>query len=141
MLMELWKPAMNKTHISLHVNDLGKAVDFYRKLFRAEPAKRKPGYANFDLDNPPLKLALNESTSDNRLSHLGVQVSDSQAVEDAAARFTESGLSTRLERDTDCCYALQDKAWVADPDGNAWEIFTVKNDSSAPASAGCNCGA
>lgn len=132
---------MNKTHISLHVNDLDKAVAFYRKLFRAEPAKHKPGYANFDLDNPPLKLALNETASKNRLSHLGVQVGDSQAVEEAAARITENGLSPRLERDTDCCHALQDKAWVTDPDGNAWEIFTVKSDSPAPASADCECGA
>jgi len=118
---------MHKTHISLNVKSLDAAVDFYRRFFDAEPAKQRPGYANFDLDDPPLKLALNESPTVG-LSHLGVQVNDKGTVLTAIKRFEEDSMQTLTEMDTDCCHALQDKVWVSDPDGHAWEVFVVKSD-------------
>lgn len=119
---------MNKTHISLDVMDLDAAVAFYSTLFKAEPAKLRPGYANFDLDNPPLKLALNEAT-ESSVSHLGVQVADREEVFAEFERLKAAGLGTFTETDTDCCHAIQDKVWVADPDGHRWEVFVVKADA------------
>jgi len=134
---------MNKTHISLDVKDLDAAVAFYRSFLQAEPAKLRPGYANFDLDNPPLKLALNQSQQSS-VSHLGVQVADRDKVFEEIERLKAAGLGTFTETDTDCCHAIQDKVWVADPDGNRWEVFVVKGDVQAqptPMTAGCACGA
>jgi catechol 2,3-dioxygenase-like lactoylglutathione lyase family enzyme len=117
----------NTFHLSLDVPDLGVAVSFYRELLGAEPAKEKPGYAKFELTDPPLALALQQS-SRAALSHLGIRVETTSEVESAAARLRDSGLVTLEERETACCYALQDKVWVADPAGNRWEVYTVIED-------------
>lgn len=133
---------MNKTHISLDVKNLDAAVAFYRSFLQAEPAKLRPGYANFDLENPPLKLALNEA-GQSGVSHLGVQVADRDQVFAEIERLQHAGLATVTETDTDCCHAIQDKVWVADPDGNRWEVFVVKGDTvehaTAPAACSCDC--
>ncbi|MEM9152202.1 MAG: ArsI/CadI family heavy metal resistance metalloenzyme [Cyanobacteria bacterium P01_F01_bin.3] len=124
-----------KTHIALKVADLERSVAFYRALFEAQPAKHKPGYAKFDIENPALNLTLNVSSGPSQsenLSHLGIQVDSTEAVLGAIARLKSSGLSPTEEFNTDCCYALQDKAWVSDPDGNRWEIFVVHVADTAP---------
>jgi len=117
---------MNTFHLSLDVPDLDAAVDFYRELFGAEPAKRKPGYAKFELADPPVALALQEGP--RALSHLGIRVGTTEEVESASARLEASWLATFDERDTVCCYARQDKVWVTDPAGNAWEVYTLLED-------------
>jgi len=117
---------MSTFHLSLDVPDLDAAVDFYRELFGAEPAKRKPGYAKFELADPPVALALQEGP--RALSHLGIRVGTTEEVESASARLEASGLATFDERDTVCCYARQDKVWVTDPAGNAWEVYTLLED-------------
>ncbi|MGF1524602.1 MAG: ArsI/CadI family heavy metal resistance metalloenzyme [Leptolyngbyaceae cyanobacterium] len=124
-----------KTHVALRVTDLDRSIAFYRAMFDAQPIKHKPDYAKFDLENPGLNLTLNVGEDIDRhgsLSHLGVQVDTSQAVRDAIARFKTAGLATFEEQDTDCCYALQDKVWVTDPDGNRWEIFVLKVADTTP---------
>ncbi|MDB9526828.1 ArsI/CadI family heavy metal resistance metalloenzyme [Oscillatoria sp. CS-180] len=124
-----------KTHVALRVTDLDRSIAFYRAMFDAQPVKHKTDYAKFDLENPGLNLTLNVSNDINHhgsLSHLGVQVDSSQAVRDAIARFETAGLATFEEQNTDCCYALQDKVWVTDPDGNRWEIFVVKLADTTP---------
>lgn len=119
---------MSKMHVSLDVKDLDSAVCFYRRFFGAEPAKLRPGYANFDLQDPPLKLALNASEK-NGLSHLGIQVDERERVMTALDRFKADGMEALAELDTNCCHALQDKVWVKDPDGHPWEVFVVKEDT------------
>lgn len=124
-----------KTHVALKVRDLEKSVEFYQVLFGIEPVKYKSDYAKFDIDNPPLNLALNLAAKievGGTLSHLGIQVSSSEEVKAAIHRFQTAGLSLFEEKDTNCCYALQDKVWITDPDGNRWEIFVVKVADSAP---------
>jgi catechol 2,3-dioxygenase-like lactoylglutathione lyase family enzyme len=119
-----------RVQLALNVSDLDAAVEFYTKLFAQEPAKRREGYANFALDEPPLKLVLIENTkSGGTLNHLGVEVGSSRDVAATTERLTEKGLRTRSEHGT-CCYALQDKVWVADPDGAPWEFYTVLADSA-----------
>jgi catechol 2,3-dioxygenase-like lactoylglutathione lyase family enzyme len=118
---------VNTFHLSLDVPDLEAAVAFYRDLFGIPPAKEKPGYAKFELADPPLALALNENGNPG-LSHLGIRVEDTATVEAASARLQEKGLATLDERDTACCYARQDKVWVTDPAGNEWEVYTVLED-------------
>jgi catechol 2,3-dioxygenase-like lactoylglutathione lyase family enzyme len=118
---------VNAFHLSLDVTDVDSAVAFYTELFGRQPAKRKPGYAKFELDNPPVALALQQAARP-ALSHLGVRVDTTAEVEAAGGRLRESGLVTLEERDTACCYARQDKVWVADPVGNRWEIYTVLAD-------------
>ena len=118
---------MNTFHLSLDVPDLGRAVAFYRELFGVAPAKERPGYAKFELADPPVAVALQQA--DRRaLSHLGIRVETSEEVESASSRLRESGLVTLDERATSCCYAVQDKVWVADPAGNRWEVYTVVED-------------
>jgi catechol 2,3-dioxygenase-like lactoylglutathione lyase family enzyme len=117
----------NTFHLSLDVPDLDSAVAFYAELFDQEPAKRKPGYAKFELANPPVALALQQADRP-ALSHLGIRVDDSAEVEGASTRLKASGLVTLDERDTSCCYARQDKVWVADPAGNRWEVYTLLED-------------
>ncbi|MEM8806333.1 MAG: ArsI/CadI family heavy metal resistance metalloenzyme [Cyanobacteria bacterium P01_G01_bin.38] len=124
-----------KTHVALRVMDLEQSIAFYRALFEVEPVKHKPGYAKFDIENPGLNLTLNVSdriAPRGSLSHLGIQVDSRAAVQAAIVRFRAAGLHPIEERDTDCCYALQDKVWVTDPDNNRWEIFVVKVADTAP---------
>lgn len=124
-----------KTHIALIATNLEKSVKFYQALFGIAPVKYKSDYAKFDIANPPLNLTLNLSEQlheGGTLSHLGIQVETSQAVAAAIERFKTSGLSLFEEHQTDCCYALQDKVWVTDPDGNRWEVFVVKVADTAP---------
>ncbi len=130
-----------KPHVSLNVRDVKKSVEFYQKLFGIEPAKVRVGYAKFDAQNPPLNLALNESSYNERgaLSHLGIQVASTEDVLQTKARWEEIGLLTRDEMQTNCCYALQDKTWVRDPDGNEWEVFVVLEDNLAESDP-CECG-
>jgi catechol 2,3-dioxygenase-like lactoylglutathione lyase family enzyme len=114
-------------HLSLDVPDLDNAVAFYQQLFGRRPAKRKPGYAKFELSDPPVALALQQAASP-ALSHLGIRVEDTGEVVEAGRRLREGGLVTLEERDAACCYARQDKVWVSDPAGNRWEVYTVLAD-------------
>lgn len=118
---------MNTFHLSLDVVDLDRAVAFYGELFGVAPAKRKPDYAKFELEDPPVALALQQA-GEPGLSHLGIRVGSTHEVEGASARLRESGLATLDERDTNCCYARQDKVWVEDPSGHRWEVYTVLED-------------
>lgn len=131
---------MLKIHVALKVADLAKSVEFYQILFGVLPIKHKPGYAKFDVDVPALNLTLNQRSvvesfspgSDGTLSHLGIQVGSVEAVNEAIARFKAANFDIQEEFNTDCCYALQDKVWVTDPDGNRWEIFVVHVADTAP---------
>jgi len=120
-----------RVQLALNVNDLNESIAFYSKLFGAEPAKVRPGYANFALAEPPLKLVLMENPGQGgTLNHLGVEVADTGTVEAEQARLAEAGLAAVEERDTTCCYARQDKFWVqGTPDGEQWEVYTVLEDS------------
>ncbi|MEU4788300.1 ArsI/CadI family heavy metal resistance metalloenzyme [Micromonospora tulbaghiae] len=122
---------MSRVQLALRVSDLEGSVAFYSKLFGVEPAKRRPGYANFAVENPPLKLVLLEGEPGRPtvMDHLGVEVSTTDEVNAATSRLTESGLITLEENDTECCYALQDKVWVRGPGDEPWEVYTVKADS------------
>ena len=137
---------MSRIQLALNVSDLDQAVDFYSKLFATGPAKRRPGYANFAVDSPPLKLVLIEdATAAGRLNHLGVEVSSTDEVTAAKARLSGEGLETATEENVACCYAVQDKVWVSDPDNAPWEIYTVLADAdvfspAADDSEGVCCG-
>ncbi len=122
---------MSRVQLALNVNDLDESVAFYSALFGTEPAKRRPGYANFAIAEPPLKLILMESPGEGgSLNHLGVEVADTGAVGAEQARLAEAGLASTDERGTTCCYARQDKFWVQGaPNGERWEIYTVLEDS------------
>ena len=130
-----------KGHVSLNVNNVENSIEFYQKLFGIEPAKVRVGYAKFDVQNPPLNLALNKASFKERgaLSHLGIQVASTEDVLATKSRWKENGLLTRDEMQTNCCYALQDKTWVRDPDGNEWEVFVVLEDNLTEANP-CECG-
>ena len=121
---------MSRVQLALRVSDLEASIAFYSKLFGAEPAKRRPGYANFAIAEPPLKLVLieGEAGQDTVMDHLGVEVESSDQVAAASSRLSESGLATIEENDTACCYALQDKVWVHGPGKEPWEVYTVKAD-------------
>ena len=121
-----------KPHISINVRNVERSVVFYTKMLGIEPAKVRTGYAKFDVQNPPLNLALNEAPNlagAGALSHLGLQVGSTDDVLAFRQRWADAGLITRDEMKTDCCYATQDKTWVKDPDGNAWEAFVVLKDN------------
>jgi catechol 2,3-dioxygenase-like lactoylglutathione lyase family enzyme len=122
---------MSRVQLALRVADLEASVAFYSKLFGAEPAKRRPGYANFAIAEPPLKLVLLEGTpgEPTRMDHLGVEVETSGEVTAAAGRLAAQGLETATEEDTACCYAVQDKVWVTGPGAEPWEVYVVKADS------------
>ena len=121
---------MSRVQLALSVDDVEAAVAFYSRLFRAEPAKRRPGYANFALDDPALKLVLIENPgAGGSLNHLGVEVATAAEVVDATRRLAAAGLATRVEDGTTCCYALQDKVWVTGPGGERWEVYTVLADA------------
>jgi catechol 2,3-dioxygenase-like lactoylglutathione lyase family enzyme len=123
-----------KTHLALNTAKFEESVAFYRAFFGKDPIKLKPGYAKFESSNPALNFTLNERAVDGNgaLNHLGIQVESTEEVEQAAKRLAEAGLATWGERDTDCCYALQDKVWVRDPNGYAWEVFVVKVGDTQP---------
>jgi catechol 2,3-dioxygenase-like lactoylglutathione lyase family enzyme len=122
---------MSRVQLAINVDDLQTSVDFYRRLFATEPAKVRPGYANFAVAEPPLKLVLIENPGKGgSLNHLGVEVEDVDAVDSIQTRLAAEGLGSVDERGTTCCYAKQDKFWVQDtPDGEAWEVYTVLADS------------
>jgi catechol 2,3-dioxygenase-like lactoylglutathione lyase family enzyme len=121
---------MSRVQLALNVDDLDAAITFYSKLFGAEPAKRKPGYANFAITEPPLKLVLLENPGQGgTLNHLGVEVDSSDTVHAEIARLTEAGMFTEEEIGTTCCFATQDKVWVTGPGGERWEVYTVLADS------------
>src|SRR5215216_5832475 len=130
-----------KAHLALNVHNVERSIDFYKKMLGVEPSKVRTGYAKFDVQNPPLNLTLNEYSFSERgaLSHLGIQVSSTDDVLAMREKWVESGLITRDEMQTSCCYALQDKTWVRDPDGNEWEVFVVLEDNLAE-TAPCECG-
>jgi catechol 2,3-dioxygenase-like lactoylglutathione lyase family enzyme len=127
-----------KAHIALHVKDLARSLDFYRKLFDSEPVKLRRDYAKFDLTEPALNFTLNQAPAgespvtspreQGTLSHLGIQVASSEEVLAMRERWGRAGLHIRDEMKTECCYAVQDKTWACDPDGNEWEVFVVLED-------------
>lgn len=124
---------MSRVQLALNVSNIDDAVAFYSKLFATEPAKRRPGYANFAVESPPLKLVLLENPgAGGRLNHLGVEVFSTDEVGATQARLAGDGLATATEEGVTCCYAVQDKVWVDDPDGAPWEIYTVLGDSETP---------
>ena len=121
---------MSRVQLALNVDNLDDAVTFYSKLFNTEPAKRKPGYANFAVAEPPLKLVLLENPGKGgTLNHLGVEVQSSEEVHEEIARLQGEGLFTDEEIGTTCCFATQDKVWVTGPAGEKWEVYTVLADS------------
>lgn len=121
---------MSRIQLALNVDDLDAAIAFYSTLFNTGPAKVKPGYANFAIDEPPLKLVLLENPGQGgTLNHLGVEVTSSEQVHDEIARLTEAGLFTEEEIGSTCCFATQDKVWVSGPGGERWEIYTKLADS------------
>jgi catechol 2,3-dioxygenase-like lactoylglutathione lyase family enzyme len=125
---------MSRIQLALNVDDIDEAIEFYSKLFATEPAKTKPGYANFAVAEPPLKLVLIENKGHGgSLNHLGVEVESTDKVTAAHQRLSDDGLATATEDQVTCCYAVQDKVWVDDPNGAAWEIYTVLADSDTPA--------
>jgi len=131
-----------KPHLSLNVSDIDASVAFYERAFGVKVTKRRPGYAKFDLAEPSLNLTMQEAPRTGlNASHFGVQVASSEDVAAAWTRFKQAGLVTKTEENTECCYALQDKVWIEDPDGNAWEVFVVKGEAAVmenrPAAQGC----
>ena len=122
---------MSRLQLALNVNDIDEAVTFYTKLFGTEPTKRREGYANFAISEPPLKLVLLENPGQGgSLNHLGVEVADTATVDTEQSRLADAGLASKDEHGTTCCYAKQDKFWVENaPNGESWEIYTVLADS------------
>ena len=134
---------MSRVQLALRVADLEGSIAFYSRLFGAEPAKRRPGYANFAITEPPLKLVLLEGRpgEETRMDHLGVEVGSTAEVAQSADRLRTAGLATVEENDTSCCYALSDKVWVIGPGREPWEVYVVKADTDdlAKAGAGADC--
>lgn len=120
-----------KPHVSLNVSNIEAAVAFYEKAFGVPVTKRRPGYAKFDLETPSLNLSMVEAPRTGvNASHFGIQVASTDDVLEAKGRFEAAGLRTITEEQTSCCYAVQDKVWVEDPDGNSWEVFVVLADAA-----------
>ena len=120
---------MSRVQLALNVAELDSAIDFYTQMFRTEPHKVRPGYANFEVKDPPLKLVLIENESASApLNHLGVEVSTTTEVAAETQRFGELGLDLEIEDGVVCCHAEQDKVWVADPSGTRWEVYTITDD-------------
>jgi catechol 2,3-dioxygenase-like lactoylglutathione lyase family enzyme len=135
---------MARVQLALNVSDVDAAVDFYSRVFGTPPAKRRPGYANFAIADPPLKLVLFENAeAPGTLNHLGVEVASTDEVSATTRRLKDAGLATLVEDATTCCYATQDKVWVTGPDAQRWEIYTVLADSETFFGAddpdGCAC--
>jgi len=128
---------MSRVQLALNVANLDEAIGFYSRLFDVEPAKVRPGYANFAIDEPALKLVLIEGGGEpGSINHLGVEVASSDEVSAAAGRLAASGMTTELEEQTTCCFAVQDKVWVDGPDGARWEVYTVLADAEGPDALG-----
>jgi catechol 2,3-dioxygenase-like lactoylglutathione lyase family enzyme len=131
---------VSRLQLALNVSNLDEAIDFYSKLFATAPAKVRPGYANFAVVDPPLKLVLIEHVEDRgtgvqgALNHLGVEVEDRSQVAQASGRLSGQGLETLDQQGTTCCYAVQDKVWIEDPDATPWEVYAVLAD--APVESG-----
>ena len=122
---------MSRLQLALNVSNLDEAVDFYTKFFKTEPAKLRPGYANFAITEPPLKLVLFENAGQpGTINHLGVEVSTTEEVQAATRHLAEQGFETDIEEKTTCCFAVQDKVWVDGPDSSRWEVYTVLADAS-----------
>ena len=132
-----------KAHLSLNVADVEKSIAFYRAMLGIDPAKVRSDYAKFDVENPPLNLTLNQVavSSKGTLSHLGIQLASSEDVLSVRERWEAAGLDPRDEMQVNCCYAVQDKTWVLDPDGNEWEAFVVLEDNLSETSMCCATGA
>jgi catechol 2,3-dioxygenase-like lactoylglutathione lyase family enzyme len=134
---------VSRVQLALNVADIDAAVDFYAKLFGTGPAKRRPGYANFAITEPALKLVLIENPAGRgdgvtgALNHLGIEVETPGEVRAATRRLRGQGLDPEVQEATTCCHAVQDKAWVNDPDGTPWEVYTVLADAPTEASPGC----
>ncbi len=128
-----------KAHFALNVRNVEKSIEFYSKLFGIKPSKVRTGYAKFDVQNPPLNLTLNQNSFQERgaLSHCGIQVETTEDVYAVREMWQKNGLLTRDEMETNCCYAIQDKTWAHDPDGNEWEVFVVLEDNLAETSMCC----
>ena len=124
-----------KAHLAINVRDVKQSIEFYKKMFGIEPSKVRTGYAKFDVSQPPLNFTLNQVPFEGSgaLSHLGIQVASTDDVLAMKNTWEKRGLVPREEMQTSCCYALQDKAWVHDPDGNEWEVFVVLKDNLAEA--------
>ena len=117
-----------RAHLSINVKDVNRSVEFYKKIFAQEPQKKTEGYAKFDLRSPALNFSMleaGEKRQPSRVNHLGIEVESAHEVKEWAERLDKLGVETLKEEGTDCCYALQDKVWFRDPDGNAWEVFFV----------------
>jgi catechol 2,3-dioxygenase-like lactoylglutathione lyase family enzyme len=135
---------MSRVQLALNVTDLDAAIEFYSKLFDSRPAKRRPGYTNFAIAEPALKLVLIENPPgrsggvSGALNHLGVEVETPEQVKEATRRLAGQGLEPDVEEATTCCYAIQDKVWVNDPDGAPWEVYTVLADAPNETTLGCS---
>jgi catechol 2,3-dioxygenase-like lactoylglutathione lyase family enzyme len=135
---------VSRVQLALNVSNIDAAVEFYSELFDTEPAKRQPGYANFAIAEPPLKLVLIENAGDRgagvsgALNHLGVEVATPEEVQVAIGRLSDKGLDTEVQESTTCCFAVQDKVWANDPDGAPWEFYTVLADASGEVGLGCS---
>lgn len=120
---------MSRVQLAMNVTDIDAAIDFYSKAFSTQPAKVREGYANFAIEDPPLKLVLIENETGGSLNHLGVEVETSSEVEAKSRHLVSEKLTTEEELGVECCYARQDKVWASDPDGAEWEWYTVLADS------------
>ena len=130
---------MSRVQLALNVSDLDSAIGFYSKLFATAPAKVRPGYANFAVADPPLKLVLFEGGgAPGSINHLGVEVEEAAKVGEATARLSQQGLATATEDEVSCCYAVQDKVWVEGPDGESWEVYTVLADAESSGACACS---
>lgn len=121
-----------RLQLALNVRKLEEAIDYYSKLFNVSPHKTRPGYANFSIDNPPLKLVLFENpTASERINHLGVEVFEAEELEKASGRLEAAGMIDLVEKDETCCHATQDKVWTQEPQGLHWEWYRIKDDNPA----------
>lgn len=139
MESKLKRVEVMKAHVAINVRNVERSMEFYKKMLGIEPVKVRRGYAKFDVQNPPLNLTLNQVPFGERgaLSHMGLQVAATDDVFKMRERWQAAGLETRDEMQTNCCYALQDKTWVKDPDGNEWEVFVVLKDNLAETALCC----
>ena len=137
-------PGHSRVHMALAVTDLEKSRAFYETLLGVPPTKERPGYVKFEPQDPSVNLTLNETREAKHIgkpaTHYGIQVKTTQAVQDAVSRLSNAGLETTVEEHTTCCYAVQDKVWVADPEGNQWEVFVVLDaDAHSRKAEGSSC--